>query len=227
MGRCVDCNKKEGLFSKNDQYGLCKSCSSSINGHIRYHGLIKFWLSLSKIERRKCIENYDGVGIQSGGTSAGLIRGNLSSTSQTSAALLDVLGSNLISKKEYALAEKILEEAEKQADNPIDLHFCYNKQIELTYKLREEPSYLNRCVFYCIKDIELYPVFSKAWDERFGGDAYSLRIPSFERLAIIHEKQGQIEEAIKVCEAAIEYGLKDDTKGGFEGRLEKLKKKLK
>lgn len=35
----------------------------------------------------------------------------------------------------------------------------------------------------------------------------------------------EAEEAIKICQLAINYGLKDDTKGGFEGRIDRLKKK--
>lgn len=34
------------------------------------------------------------------------------------------------------------------------------------------------------------------------------------------------EEAIQVCEFAIELGLTDGTKGGFEGRIKRLRKKL-
>lgn len=57
-------------------------------------------------------------------------------------------------------------------------------------------------------------------------DVFDIYIPAFERLAIIYEKQGNVSEAIEICEMAIGYGLKDSTKGGFEGRLEKLQKKL-
>jgi hypothetical protein len=45
-------------------------------------------------------------------------------------------------------------------------------------------------------------------------------------LILIYERRGEIEKAIEICELAIEYGLDDNTKGGFPRRLEKLKKKL-
>lgn len=49
----------------------------------------------------------------------------------------------------------------------------------------------------------------------------NIGIPSFSRLAIIYEKQNRIGEAIRICELAISYNLE----GGFEGRLERLRRK--
>ena len=51
--------------------------------------------------------------------------------------------------------------------------------------------------------------------------------PAFKQLAIIYEKSGNLDEAIRVCEKAIEIGFTDDkTKSGMSGRLDKLKTKL-
>ncbi|MFC4661693.1 tetratricopeptide repeat protein [Oceanobacillus aidingensis] len=52
-------------------------------------------------------------------------------------------------------------------------------------------------------------------------------IPSFSKLAIIYEKQKEYEKAIEVSKLGLEYGLSDGTQGGFEGRIDRLKKKLK
>jgi len=52
------------------------------------------------------------------------------------------------------------------------------------------------------------------------------RFPSFQRLAIIYERLGKYDEAIKICEKALKYGLVDGTKSGFEGRIERLKKRI-
>ena len=50
---------------------------------------------------------------------------------------------------------------------------------------------------------------------------------AFKRLAIIYEKQKRYEDAIAVCESAIEAGRLDDgTQGKMPGRLAKLKSKL-
>lgn len=50
---------------------------------------------------------------------------------------------------------------------------------------------------------------------------------SFKRLAIIYEKQQRYEDAIAVCQCAIEAGRLDDgTKGQMPGRMANLQKKL-
>jgi tetratricopeptide (TPR) repeat protein len=51
--------------------------------------------------------------------------------------------------------------------------------------------------------------------------------PSFKRLAIIYEKQKRYDDAIAVCECAIQAGRLDDgTQGKMPARLTKLKAKL-
>ncbi|MEK5272594.1 hypothetical protein NSR00_17935 [Aeribacillus sp. FSL K6-8394] len=150
--------------------------------------------------------------------------------------------------------ESILLKCESMAQNdPIELHFTYSGLIELYYGQREEwENSLEKCIQYCKKDISLFPSFKKEWinDEIFrlkcllsmyekGSEEYKKRekelnnyewrpprIPSFQRLAIIYEKLGKYEDAINVCNIAISYGLHDGTKGGFEGRIERLKKKI-
>ena len=49
----------------------------------------------------------------------------------------------------------------------------------------------------------------------------------FKRLAILYEKEGNIHQAITVCHHALSFGFSDDgTKGGIQGRLDKLMKKV-
>ena len=137
--------------------------------------------------------------------------------------------SSAIMKNDYASAEKYLTLAENASTNIIDLHYCYNSWIELTYKQRENPHYLNLCIEYCKKDIDMFPAFKKAYAQEnpalLKDGILLIRLPSFQQLAIIYEKQGEFQQAIEICEMAISYGLSDSTKGGFEGRLEKLRKK--
>ena len=134
-----------------------------------------------------------------------------------------------ISDKRYDLAERLSQQVEKKAKNIIDLHFCYNTWINLTYKQREDTHYLNLCIEYCKKDISMFSEFKRAYLIEYPSPTGFLDIilPSFERLCIIYEKSGMIEEAIKLCELAILHKLIDSTKGGFAGRLERLKKKSK
>src|SRR5690625_739555 len=150
--------------------------------------------------------------------------------------------------------ELLLNAEELSQTNPIDLHFTYIQLAELYYKQRNDrKNAVDLCIEVCIKDIDLYPRFKKAYiDYEIGILKQSLKftskgseehnrkinmindykytppsIPSFKRLAIIYEQQQRFEEAIDICELALRYGLHDDTKSGFEGRIEKLKRKIK
>lgn len=52
------------------------------------------------------------------------------------------------------------------------------------------------------------------------------RIPSFQQLVILYEKSGRYQEALDICNLALRNNLKDTTKGGYEGRIEKIQKKM-
>ncbi|EGL82061.1 Tetratricopeptide TPR_1 repeat-containing protein [Caldalkalibacillus thermarum TA2.A1] len=155
--------------------------------------------------------------------------------------------------KDPKKAERLLLESEKEnslktnSRQIIDLHFTYNHLIELYYKQRDKrEDALDKCIHYCKLSIELYPEFEKAQieeDLQLIKNAYHFnpeemdkclkeykytkpRVPAFERLAIIYEKQGKYKEAIDICDKALEYGLHDKTKGGFEARKNRLLKKM-
>lgn len=131
--------------------------------------------------------------------------------------------------------EYLLKKAHEDQSDIVSLHFDYNHFIKHYYKFRDiQPNALDKCIFYCKKDIEMFPEFKVAYIEQqiqLFGDKYNVetqfpRIPSFQQLAIIYEKQGEFEKAIEICQLAIKYNLHDNTKGGFEGRVTKLRKKL-
>ena len=53
------------------------------------------------------------------------------------------------------------------------------------------------------------------------------RYPAFKYLAMLFEKRGEYRAAISTCEVAIAKGHEDDgTKGGMQGRIERLRKKV-
>ncbi|WP_121605555.1 tetratricopeptide repeat protein [Virgibacillus sp. Bac332] len=128
-------------------------------------------------------------------------------------------------KKENIL---LIAESDNQNDF-IELHFIYNHLIDLYYKQRNDwDDALPKCIECCWKDIEIFPLFKDSYlkSELHNQDGTIPRIPSFQRLAIIYEKKGDTKKAISICEKAIDYGLTEKTKGGFNGRLDRLKKKL-
>lgn len=231
-------NKKEPL----KKYG----------GLIAFLGLEDFWDSLLP-EEQKFIRECYASSFSSGERNPKYLDSPEAhiSTTQTASGFLWAYAGWAISKKRFDLAEKLLNEAIKRKTNNIDLHFIYNHLIDLCYKRRNEgPEWIERCIKYCLEDIKIFPEFKKEYlkeeKERYILLAnsplsnknerrkylkeaefitFNLFVPSFQRLAIIYENQGRYAEAIEVCNLALSYGLKDNTKGSFEGRIEKLKKK--
>jgi len=138
---------------------------------------------------------------------------------------LDHEGQEKFINKKYGKAEKLFLKALKaKDDNPIDRHFVYNHLIELYYKLRDErKDALEKCIYYCKEDIKQLPEFLDTWKNEYGD---IVRCPSVQQLAIIYEKNEKFQEAIDLCNYAINLGLDDGTKGGFQGRIKRLENKM-
>ena len=69
------------------------------------------------------------------------------------------------------------------------------------------------------------PSLALALKEDMGGTLP--RVTTFQHYATVLTEDGEYEKAISICEKALEYGLHDNTKSGFEGRIERIKKKAK
>lgn len=88
-----------------------------------------------------------------------------------------------------------------------------------------------RLVKICLDDIALADRMRDCWLEEkkiqhTGGELP--HYPAFETLVKTYEKQGRFSDAIQVCKKAIDLGFSDDgTKGGMQGRIERLEKKMK
>jgi hypothetical protein len=52
-------------------------------------------------------------------------------------------------------------------------------------------------------------------------------VPTFQYLATVLAERGATDEAIAVCRQAIQFGLADGTKGGFEGRIARIQQAAK
>lgn len=50
------------------------------------------------------------------------------------------------------------------------------------------------------------------------------RVLTFQLFSTLLGERGQFDEAIRVCESAIGYGLHDGTKRGYQGRIERIRK---
>lgn len=110
----------------------------------------------------------------------------------------------------------------------------YKEQINNYYSKyinTKETKYFIELYSYCMKYIELLPKYEEAKkeDTRINGITYkpSSYCIAYHKLAMAYEKAGHYDSAINVCKEAISKGYTDGTKGGFEARIDRIKKKQK
>jgi tetratricopeptide (TPR) repeat protein len=186
---------------------------------LEYFGLDGWYRSLSEEEREKLHEYSTFFGT---GGELNLLDDSVQSTTQTAQGYLKGVGSTAANEKDYDFAEKVLLKAlEVEDSTATDRHFVYNTLIDLYYKQRDDrDDAIEKCIKYCQEDIKTIDEFLDEWNGE------PPRIPAFKRLEIIHQKQANYQKALNVCDKALELGLDDGTKTGFEGRKERIKNKM-
>lgn len=107
--------------------------------------------------------------------------------------------------------------------NPIDRHFLLQGIVKETYRQRRNPTMRQVCIQTGMMHLTEFSTIAPALRADFGGTLP--RVPSFECLATALAEDGKVEEAVRVCEAAVRYGLDDGTKGGYVGRAARIAKK--
>ncbi len=108
--------------------------------------------------------------------------------------------------------------------NPIDRHFLLQSIVTETYKLRKEIKYRDLCIKYAEKHLKEFDKIAPALKEDMGG--FLPRITTFQYYSTLLTEIRKYEKAIDICKLAISYGLEDGTKSGFQGRIERIKKKM-
>lgn len=103
----------------------------------------------------------------------------------------------------------------------VERHFFLTDAIDKFYAMRDvNPRSVDLCLGICDLDImNLHNYIEEAGH----ADFYAI---SPTRSAIILEKQGRIDEAIEICDKAIDLQVLDSNKQLFTVRKEKLQKKL-
>ena len=112
----------------------------------------------------------------------------------------------------------------KIESDPDVRHQLLIRIIEKTYKERHQPAMQK--IFFRFAAIHLneLPQLLPALTAKSKG--HLPNIITFKLLAIALEELSRYEEAIKVCEQAIQTGMSDGTKTGFDGRIKRLRKKM-
>lgn len=104
----------------------------------------------------------------------------------------------------------------------VDRHFLLQTIIAESYKKREQDVFKEHCLnhsrIYLSEANDLLSALKKEFGEL-------PRVSVFQNYATLLTELQEFDEAIKVCETAISFSLKDGTKGGYESRIERIKKK--
>jgi hypothetical protein len=92
-----------------------------------------------------------------------------------------------------------------------------------TYRLRDDPALAQKCVEVAQMHVDEFPTIKPALMREF--DGLLPRVPTFQHYATVLTDRGEFEAAVRVCEAALAFGLDDGTQGGFNGRIARINKK--
>lgn len=103
-------------------------------------------------------------------------------------------------------------------------HFLLQAIVGETYRLRKEEKYKNLCLKFSEKHLEEFQLFTQSLKDEFDGSIP--RITTFQQYSTLLTELEEYEKAIKTCEMAISFGLDDGTKGGYQGRIDRIKKKM-
>ena len=194
----------------------------TIKGEIGYFNLSEWWLSeFSDEERDHIIKIYQPMG--SSGDS--LVKGEITSTTQSAIGLLSVLAGWFDNEKDRKFAYRLLKKAEElinDTSNIVDIHFLFMNKLKIYYKDRNKDSdALNKSVEACKQQIEIAPKVKMAFQKEYGNDPLPGH-SGFEQLAIIEEKQKKFDSVIEISKKALEQGWAGD----WEKRIERCNKKL-
>lgn len=113
--------------------------------------------------------------------------------------------------------------------HPIDTHFLYLNIVEFLYKQRNDPQMRILFKNMALEHILVFDLLIPVLYYKSGNNEDSMfllpHVPTFQYLATVYAEDGEFGTAIEVCKRALGYGLEDGTRGGFIGRIERLKKK--
>lgn len=193
-----------------------------IKGEIGYYKLTDWWLNnLSEDERKIIFERYQPLG----GNGSSLLNGEIKKSSQSVLSFFTSLLSWFQDPSLSNIAYKIIEKSEQFISKETDIlskHFYFQAKMQVYYRNRNDDSTaLDKAIEACYQQIELSEEAFNAWIEKFG-DSIIPTHAGFKQLCIIREKQGNLDEVIKLSQNAINNGWSGD----WEKRIEKCSKKM-
>jgi|SRR5690554_1415104 len=135
-------------------------------------------------------------------------------------------------KEEYAPVEPHMPEALAEQVNalanektPLARHRLLSQLTEATYKKRKDAQYRAACDYFSALHINEFDKIKAPLKKSNGGKLP--QVMTFQNYANLLLEDERYDDAVKVCEKAIKFGLDDKTQTGFNGRIERIQAKQK
>ena len=110
----------------------------------------------------------------------------------------------------------------QETQEPLARHRLYQQIVDLSYRQRSDERYRQALHLFAPAHIDEFSSIAPLLKAQNGGKLP--QVTTFKHYAAVLTEAEQYDEAIAVCEQAREYGLKDGTKSGYVGRIERINK---
>jgi len=229
--RCKICGRALTLSQRLVSGGVHDACRG-IRGYIGRFGLAGWWLTELSEEERLTVQSRWGRWVSASDPSHEavafdgaylLLQAEDPEYGGTAASFLANLAEWLNTPSTRHVARRVLEKAEAVCADALDRHCVYQAMIPVYYRDRDKgPGYLAAAISACRKQIAVAPEAIRNWSKR-----YRRVVPThkgFEQLAIIREKEGDYQAAIRLATEAMEQGW--GWKADWERRIRRCELKL-
>ena len=109
-----------------------------------------------------------------------------------------------------------------ETEDPLARHRLFQQVVEQCYRSRDEKTARLALLHYARAHIAEFDDIEAPLKKQNGGKLP--QVASFKHYAAVLTESGQYDEAIAVCKKALDYGLKDGTKSGYQGRIDRIEK---
>ena len=228
---CEICGKPLTLIQNLFNRTLHDTCRET-HGYIGHFKLTDWWFSAFSEEERQYIElafQPMGFSIEVGAGKPNADEDSLLTGSRglrvngRAGSFLANLAEWLNKPESRHLARRLLEKGEGIAADPVEMHDVYQVMIVVNYRDRQKsPEFLQAAISACQRQIANAPEAIRDWQKWRAGVVPTHN--GFEQLAIIHEKEGDYHEAIRLSKEAMKQGW--GWKAQWERRIERCERRL-
>lgn len=110
----------------------------------------------------------------------------------------------------------------QETKDPLARHRLYQQIVDISYRRRGDESYRQALLYFAPAHIQEFPSIAPLLKAQNGGNLP--QVTSFKHYASALTEAEKYSEAVVVCEQAQQYDLKDGTKSGYAGRVERINK---